>query len=85
MHLKVIGIEAKEGISKKSGRPYDGYFVQYLSERPGLIGLEGKSTFFDRVFTDPKVKDIGGYQKLVGKELDCDFDNKGYLLNFKVL
>lgn len=85
MVVKVLGIEAKSGISKKSGKPYDGYFLYFAHEKQGVTGMYAGDTFLQRDFAEPKLQACGGAGKLPGKSLNIDYDNRGFLVNLSVV
>ena len=47
MKIKVMGItkEIKSGVSKKTGKPFKGYFVSYCSKRDDINGVQAESLF----------------------------------------
>ena len=71
MKIKVIG--KREGISKKSGKPY--LQVSYLAPMIVGVGEAGDSLFLDP--TEHKFDSI-----LVGKMYDAEFSRTGFLVGF---
>ncbi len=47
MKIKILGVtkEIKSGISKKTGKPYKGYFVSYGYKRDDMDGIKAEDTF----------------------------------------
>lgn len=72
MKVKVIG--KREGISKKSGKPY--LQVTYLTPMVGGIGEAGDSLFLDPA--EHKFADIQ-----IGKNYEADFSRNGFLVAFR--
>lgn len=71
MKIKVIG--KRQGISKKSGKPY--LQVAYLQP---MIGGEGSAG--DSLFLDPAEHDYNAIN--IGKTYDAEFSRTGYLVGF---
>ena len=72
MKVKVIG--KREGVSKKSGKPY--LQVAYLAPMVGGVGEAGDSLFLDPA--EHKFESI-----TIGKMYDAEFSRTGYLVGFK--
>lgn len=72
MKIKVIG--KREGVSKKSGKPY--LQVAYLDRMNGGEGEVG-----DSLFLDPHEYDSGSIH--LGKQYEAEFNRGGFLVSFK--
>ena len=74
--VMVIGKEHREGISKKTGKPYSINVAYYTGEKPGVNGVVG----FDTVIG----LDLCSYENIqIGKYYLLEFDNRGFVLSFK--
>lgn len=50
MKIKVMGVskELKSGVSKKTGKPFSGYFVSYAYKRDDINGAQAESLFLSQ-------------------------------------
>ena len=71
MKIKVIG--KREGVSKKSGKPY--VQVSYLEKMNGGEGQVGNNLWLDP-------KDYDAKTVVVGKEYNAEFNSGGFLVSF---
>lgn len=72
--VEVCGVKFKEGIGKKSGKPYKGYFICY-TEDGKLQGYDGYVTG-DSFIPDDLVP---GRPIMVGDKLNLVYDKSGFL------
>ncbi len=75
MKIKVVGKVHLQGISKKTGNPYDFIQIHYLGKAPGVEGsaaltlnLEPKDYPYDKIS--------------VPGEYIADFNGKGFIVDF---
>ena len=76
MKIKVIGKAHMEGISKKSGKPYNFNQVHYIGK---ARGVEGDAALTCNL--DPSLVMFGDIH--VGSEYTLEFDNRGYPVVFQ--
>lgn len=76
MKVTVIGKYNRNGIGKKSGKPYDLNYVQLTYKQNGIEGLAVRE-----VMLDAKTYPLAGIQ--IGKLYDLDMDN-GFVLGFEL-
>ena len=85
MEVKVIGVEDKQGVGK-SGKDYDSYILYYAYARDRVVGQACKDKFVDKTMLAGAIKSAGGKSDmLVGKTLDLDFDQGGYLISAELV
>lgn len=75
MKIKVLGKQHLEGVSKKTGQPYNFNQVHYLGK---ARGVEGQAAL--TLMLDPVEYPIGSIQ--LGKDYIVEFDGRGYLQEF---
>lgn len=81
MIVKLMGVQTAKGTSKKTGSPYDGFFIHYAYPRQNVVGYAVKDTFCDRQMLTPALTSVDNDMgKLVGMQLNFDFDDRGYLM-----
>ena len=76
MKVNVVGKEKMKGVSKKTGREFDGALVHYLYKKARCDGPCSES-----VFVDDMLLPYGAIK--VGATYDLDHDSRGYLLGFE--
>lgn len=77
MKIKVYGKAHMEGVSKKTGNPYNFNQVHYLGKARGVDGQAAMT-----LMLDPKDYPIGSI--VVGEEYNVEFDNRGYVVEFAI-
>ena len=77
MKIKVYGKAHMEGVSKKTGNPYNFNQVHYLGKARGVEGQAAMT-----LMLDPKDYPIGSI--VVGEEYNVEFDNRGYVVEFAI-
>lgn len=75
MKIKVFGKAHLEGISKKTGKPYNFNQVHYLGKTRGVEGQAALTLMLDP--TEVPFSSI-----MVGEEYNVEFDNRGYPVEF---
>lgn len=75
MKIKVLGKQHLEGISKKTGQPYNFNQVHYLGKQRGVEGQAALT-----LMLDPIEYPIGSIQ--LNKDYIVEFDGRGYLQEF---
>lgn len=75
MTIMVVGKQHLEGISKKSGKPFNFYSIHYTAPARGVIG-EAALT----LTLDPNHYDFNSI--VVPGEYDVEFDRSGYVVGF---
>ena len=76
MKIKVIGKAHREGVSKKSGNPYNFNQVHYTGPARGVEGLSAQT-----LSLDPQTYPYDSIT--LGIDYDAEFDNRGYLVDFR--
>lgn len=71
MHYEVVGFRPCQGVSKKTNRPYKGYFVFLTIER---VGVQGKAT--ENIFVGEEL----GYIPVIGDRVRLDYNARGFLV-----
>lgn len=77
MKIKVYGKAHLEGVSKKTGRPYNINQIHYLGKARGVEGLAAQTLMLDPA--DYPLDYIA-----VGSEYNVEFDNRGYPVEFSL-
>lgn len=85
MKVNVVGIEEKKGVGKKSGKEFDAYILYIEHLKNGVTGLCATDAFVDKPLLSELVKSVGDFKQLVGKNLDLDYDGRGYLVGASLL
>lgn len=75
MKIKVYGKAHMEGVSKKTGNPYNFNQIHYLGKARGVDGQAAKT-----LMLDPMEYPIGSI--MVGEEYNVEFDDRGYPVEF---
>lgn len=78
MKIKVVGKAHFQGVSKKTGKPYDFIQLHYLGRARGVIGEAALTASLDPAFVD-----FDGMP--VPCSADLEFDGRGYPVDFTVL
>lgn len=78
MKIKVYGKAHMEGVSKKTGNPYNFNQIHYLAPARGVEGLAAKT-----LMLDPMQFPIGSI--MVGEVYDVEFDDRGYPVGFELM
>lgn len=76
MIYEVVGFRACQGVSKKTQRPYNGYFVFLTIER---TGVQGKAT--ENIFVGEEL----GYVPAVGDLVRLNYNSRGFLVGVEVI
>lgn len=75
MIIKVMGKAHREGVSKKSGNPYNFNEIHYLGKARGVEGQAAQTCVLDS-FDYP-------YEKIVvGQDYNIEFDRTGFVVEF---
>ena len=77
MKIKVYGKAHLEGVSKKTGNPYNLTVLHYLGKARGVEGQAALTLMLDAL-TYP-LSSIS-----VGSEYNVEFDNRGYPVEFSL-
>lgn len=81
MKVKLLGIKKAQGTGKKSGKPYDGYFLSFGVQKEGYVGMACSEQFINAEFMNAPLNAVQGDPgKLLGHTLEMDFDDRGFLL-----
>lgn len=76
MIIKVIGKSHREGVSKKTGNPYNMNTIFFNAKARGVEGLASKEAIIDPAFC--------GYEAIqVGGSYNLEFDERGYVMAFE--
>lgn len=77
MKVTVLGrsLQRKEGVGKKSGKSYAGYFVTLGYENPEVIGYSTK----DMLYTDDIMRANNGYLPKPGDKCECTVGFNGFI------
>ena len=75
MKIKVYGKAHLEGVSKKTGNPYNLTVLHYLGKARGVEGQAALTLMLDAL-TYPLSSIV------VGEEYNVEFDNRGYPVEF---
>lgn len=75
MKITVIGKAHLQGVSKKTGNPYDFIQLHYNGKARGVIGTAAL-----QVNLDPSLANFD--EIIVGEDYNLDFDNRGYIVEF---
>ena len=75
MKIKVIGKAHLQGVSKKTGNPYDFIQVHYNGRARGVEGLAALTLSLDP-------RDFPYADVVVGGDYNVEFDNRGYIVEF---
>lgn len=78
MKIKVLGKQHLEGISKKTGQPYNFNQVHYLGKQRGVEGQAALT-----LMLDPAEFPLGSIE--LGREYIAEFDGRGYLQEFTLV
>lgn len=76
MKIKVIGKQHMQGISKKSGNPYDFICVYFVDRVQGGVGERG-----EQINLDPALYDFNLIS--VGKEYEVEFGRYNRIEDFR--
>lgn len=76
MKIHIIGKSHLEGVSKKTGRPYNFNQVHYNSPSRGVEGLAAMVQAID-----PAIAPIDMIR--VGCDYDIEFDQRGFVIGFE--
>lgn len=75
MRIKVYGKAHLEGVTKKTGKPYNFNQVHYLGKARNVTGQAAMTLGLDsRDYPIDRIE--------VGKEYDVEFDQRGYAIGF---
>lgn len=75
MIVEIIGKQHREGVSKKSGNPYNFNVVFYVGADRGVIGSRGQE-----ILLEPDLFPLDDIQ--VGARYDIQFGPRGSVVNF---
>lgn len=75
MKIKVLGKAHMEGVSKKTGNPYNFNQIHYLGKARGVEGQAALTATLDAVAFP-----IGSI--VVGADYNLEFDNRGGVVDF---
>ena len=78
MKVTVIGKRFASGTSKKTNKPYSGFFLSYIYTASGYEGNRCSEKFITSQSLQGIVPDIGD-------KLDLDFDENGYITGVTIL
>lgn len=80
MYAKIIGLgPAVQGVSQKSGKPYNGRKLYLAYDRAGVEGQAVKEQFVSFLDMDrPPIFKIGS-------DVFLDYDDQGFLLSFEMI
>lgn len=69
--MTLLGYSEMKGVSKRSGRPYDGVKLYYGETRSNVVGMACDSVFVDRSLLPATLLPVGA-------DIDLRFDRRGY-------
>lgn len=75
MIIRVLGKAHKEGVSKKTDKPYNFTEIHYVGNKYGVVGLAGLTTTVD-------VSQFPFDRIVVDSDYNVEFDNVGRVINF---
>lgn len=75
MKIKVLGKAHLEGVSKKTGSPYNFNQIHYLGKAPGVEGQAALTASLDS--TNYPFSSI-----VVGQEYNLEYNGRGYVVDF---
>ena len=78
MRIKVLGKAHLEGVSKRTGKPFDFNQIHYLGS---ARGVEGQAALTQSL--DPVQHPIDSIK--VGEDYKIEFDNRGYPVCFELI
>ena len=76
MKIIVAGKSHLEGVSKKTGNPYNFNQVHYLGKARNVEGQAAQTLVLDPM-------DYPLHSIVVGAEYNVEFDNRGYVVEFE--
>lgn len=83
--LKVVGIkDARETVSKKSGRKLDSYMVWIAGPGHDVVGQECNVEFVQASIFEGAAKGRQ-LEQLVGKECKVSYDRRGFVTDFSIV
>ena len=89
MEFGIVGIKSLIGVeSKKSGRVMNAYILHMVRENQRdnrLCGCEVKQQFVDAGLLAADVKNLGDYDLLVGRRVDINYDDGGFIDSIQVM
>lgn len=75
MKIKVLGKAHLEGVSKKTGNPYNFNQIHFLGKAPGVEGQAALTATLD-----PVAYPISSI--VVGQEYNLEYNGRGYVVDF---
>ena len=83
MKVKIYGItkEMRKGVSKKSGRPWEGYFVSYGYKRDDVNGAQSDSF----LLSTEMITSNGNYIPAPGDLCELTYGRGGYIEGIKFI
>lgn len=75
MKIKVLGKAHLEGVSKKTGNPYNFNQIHYLGKARGVEGQAALTATLDPI-------DYPYSSIQIGVEYNMEFDGRGYIVEF---
>ena len=76
MRVTVVGSMYKEGVSKKTNKPYAAFFTSVTYQQPGYAGVKAEEFFLTKQVLE-------GVVPQPGEQYDLEFDRNGFVSSFK--
>lgn len=76
MKVQLIGKQHSEGVSRKTGKPYNFNIAHVVRSDKDVDGMVG-----DRVYLDPNQYPLDSL--VVGSTYDLDYNNRGFVADFR--
>ena len=82
MKIKIVGLQKREGKSKKTDKAFKGTIVYGLCLKAEVVGQATIEQYIDAALFDPSEADVPA---LIGREANVFYDQRGYVDTFEVL
>lgn len=76
MLVTVIGVQYREGVSKKSGKPYAAFFTSVTYPQDGYAGVKAEEMFVPKEATE-------GIVPQPGEQYNVEFTRGGFVSSFR--
>lgn len=86
MKMHIVGIKAMEGVSKKTGKPFDAFVLSCTLVTDQVdAGCGVKELFLDKGLLMDAARSFGGYKALVEMDIDVQYNDRGFPVGAEIL
>lgn len=81
MKIKILGLQKREGESRKTGKPYNGVIVYGVASMADVVGQGTIEQYIDNGLWSPAMVDYPSY---IGREATLSYGPRGFVDGFEV-